>query len=72
MLRQNIALKHERRIGKYGIDPINDDSSSMLDRLTDKYFDFVFRVRPYLKKSGLIVRMSKKYEKYVAYGKDDL
>lgn len=41
MLKQNISIRHEKRIGKYSIEPVKSKESSVLDIVYMKYFDFV-------------------------------
>ncbi len=71
MLRQNIAINHERRIGRYSIDPVKSESTSVFDIISDKYFNFVTKIRLHLEKSILIKKMAKRYQKYVLYGEEN-
>ena len=68
LLRQNIAIKFERRIGRYAIEPINNKFSSLFDNLKKWYDDLIFKLRKPLSKSFLIKKLSKRYEKYEVYG----
>lgn len=70
MLRQNISIRRERRIGRYSIEPIKSESLSVFDNLSLKYFKFIKRIRKVLLKSNLIKRISRRYEKYTLFGKD--
>lgn len=70
LLRQNIAIKFERRIGRYAIEPINNKFSSLFDNLKKWYDDLIFKLRKPLSKSFLIKKLSKRYEKYEVYGED--
>jgi len=70
MLRQNISIRHERRIGRYSIEPIKDKELSVLDNISKMYFNYIKKIRKKLSKSGILTNMSKKYEKYVVYGKN--
>ena len=72
MLRQNISIRHERRIGRYSIEPIKSDSLSVFDNLSMRYFKFVKKIRKLLLKSKLIERISRRYEKYTLFGKDNM
>ena len=54
MLRQNIALKNERRIARYSIEPIKAESTSVLDSISQKYFTFVRKIRHKIQKSTII------------------
>ena len=68
LLRQNVALKYERRIARYSISPVNKKFSSLFDNVKKIYNDFVKRIRKILLKSDLLKKHSKRYEKYVCYG----
>ena len=70
LLRQNIAIKYERRIGRYSIDPINKKFSSLFDNVKNYYDNLIIRLRKPLSKTFIIKKLSKKYEKYVVYGED--
>ena len=72
MLRQNISIRHERRIGRYSIEPIKSESLSVFDNLVIKYLKFVKKIRKIFLKSKILKRLSKKYEKYTLFGKDNL
>ena len=37
LLRQNIAIKHERRIGRYSIEPVNKKFSSLFDNVKNSH-----------------------------------
>ena len=68
LLRQNISIKYERRIGRYAIDPLNKKTSSLLDNFKVDYNRLVVNLRKSLSRSVIIRRLSKRYEKYVIYG----
>lgn len=67
MLRQSISLKKEKRIGYYSLDPIVDNSLSLIDKLIDKYFRFVKSQRKFIGKIKFLKKKSRKYEKYIKY-----
>lgn len=69
LIRQNVAIKHERRIARYSIEPVNNRFSSMFDNFRNSYNNFIKKLRNPLSKSVFLVNASKKYEKYVTYGK---
>ncbi len=71
MVRQNIAIYYERRIGRYSIDPVKAESSSVFDVISDRYFAFVSQLRKRFEKSSLIKTMAARYRKYVLYGEDN-
>lgn len=68
LIRQNIALRYERRIGKYSVEPINSDTISMLENLQLKYKEMLKHLRKYTNK--LFSKTATRYEKYVIYGED--
>lgn len=70
MLKQNIAIKNERRIGRYSIEPINDENISVFDKAQNIYTEIVKKLRNTFKKSKLIIRFSRPYEKYIIYGEE--
>lgn len=58
-------IKLVKRIGKYGVDSINDNSQSLIDQLVSSYIDFLEQMGKILRKSIFISRYSKKYNKYL-------
>lgn len=68
LIRQNIALRFERRIGKYSVEPVNSENTSVLEGLMLRYKRLVKRLRKYTNK--IFPKTSLKYEKYVIYGED--
>lgn len=68
LIRQNIALRFERRIGKYSVEPVNSENTSVLECLMLRYKRLVKRLRKYTNK--IFPKTSLKYEKYVIYGED--
>lgn len=66
-LRQNNTLKKEKRIGRYSLEPLDDNYLSTLDKLSIKYFNVVKRVRPKVKKIKYFDKRSSAYEKYIKY-----
>lgn len=68
LIRQNIALRYERRIGKYSVEPVNSENTSVLEGLMLRYKKLVKKLRKYTKK--IFPKTSLKYEKYVIYGED--
>ena len=71
LLRENIALKYEKRISRYSINPIKNNSKSLFERITNKYLTFVRKIGDYLDKNNMLEIISKRYEKYVTYGSDN-
>lgn len=68
LIRQNIALRFERRIGKYSVEPVNSENTSVLEGLMLRYKKLVKRLRKYANK--IFPKTCLKYEKYVIYGED--
>lgn len=68
LIRQNIALRYERRIGKYSVEPVNSETISVLEGLMLRYKKLVKRLRKYTNK--IFPKTCLKYEKYVIYGED--
>ncbi len=54
-----------KRIGRYGLDPIDDNSPSLIDQLVKSYVDFLEQINKYLDKSVFITKYSKRYNKYL-------
>lgn len=67
LIRYNKSLKLERRISKYSIDSIKDNTISFFDMLHDFYFKYVEKLSKILKKSSAIKKYSLKYNKYLTY-----
>lgn len=66
-IRINSAIKLEKRIAKYSIKyNSSKDISSLYDRISKRYFDFVKRQRRKMRK--LFPNLTKRYEKYVGFG----
>ena len=72
MLKQNISIRHEKRIGKYSIEPVKSKESSVFDILYMRYFDFVKKMRKKFLKIKFFQKKSLKYEKYIELDKDNL
>lgn len=54
-----------KRIGRYGLNPINDNSPSLLDQIISFYTNLLETISKYLNKSVFLVKYSKRYEKYL-------
>jgi len=63
----NKALKIEKRIAKYSIDSIKDNTVSLFDLLTNNYLKFVSKLSSTLKKSVVLKKYSNRYSKYISY-----
>ena len=65
------AAQLEKRIGKYGIDPLNSNYQSIFDKLHIKYKIIVKDISHILNNSHVIKKISKKYDKYISYEEND-
>ena len=63
----NKSLKLEKRIAKYSIDSIKDDSVSLFDLIYNKYSMMVLRMSHIFKKSVFLNKYASKYNKYITY-----
>lgn len=63
----NKSLKLEKRISKYSIDSIKDDSVSLFELLSNKYSKMVIKMSKYLKKFAFANKYAAKYSKYITY-----
>lgn len=70
LIRENIAIKHEIRIGAYSIDSEKNVDLSFIEKLKKRYYKVLKKLR---KPIGNMFKMTKKkYEKYITYGSDKL
>lgn len=67
LLKFNGANKKSKRIANYVIEPIHDNSISFSEKFVKWYFSFVKKMRPFIKKSKILMDSSKKYEKHIKY-----
>lgn len=65
------AMRKAKRICKYAIEPINYSSISYSDKIVLKYYSFIQKIRPYIRKSSYFKQRSKKYDKYIKYKNRD-
>lgn len=65
------AVSLEKRIGKYGIDSINNHSESIFDKCINWYSKFIKKTSKILNHSVVIKKLSKRYEKYMILAKND-
>lgn len=63
----NKSLRLEKRISKYSIDSIKDDSISLFDLLSNEYSKLVMKLSRLLKKSVFLNKYSLRYNKYITY-----
>ena len=67
LIRQNKAIGFERRIGRYAIDSLKDESLSFFDKLEVIYGQIVIKLRRPFNKINLFKNMAKRYDKYITY-----
>ncbi|MDD3048574.1 MAG: type II secretion system F family protein [Bacilli bacterium] len=67
LLKFNESLKLEKRIGKYTIESINNKPSSLFDALFNMYYKIIKLFSRMLSKSKLLLKYSKKYDKYTDF-----
>ncbi len=63
--RYRRGIKLERRVTKYSINPVSDDSLSLGDRLINYYKRIINKISFVLGKSSVINKYSKHYNKYI-------
>ena len=63
----NKALKIEKRIARYSIDSIKDNTVSLFDLLANNYSKLVSKISSVLKKSLVLKKYSNNYTKYISY-----
>ncbi len=64
-LKYRRSIKFEKRLSKYSVEAVYDRRPSVFDSLSRQYNDMITRVSNVLRKSGLMSKASKKYEKYI-------
>lgn len=65
MLSYRKSVKLERRIRKYTVEPIHDNSLSLFDNYYNLYCKMLKKVSHYLEKSVFLQKYAKRYERYV-------
>ncbi|MDD2181507.1 MAG: type II secretion system F family protein [Bacilli bacterium] len=63
--RYRRGIKLEKRVAKYSINPVQDDSLSLGDRLVSSYKKVIDNISNILGKSVFITKYSKRYNKYI-------
>lgn len=71
LIRQNISIRFERRIGRYSISPLKSKDKSVMEIITSKYHNLIIKLRKYISSIFLFRIISKKYDKYITYGEAD-
>ncbi len=67
LIMYNKSLKLEKRIAKYSIDSIKDNSTSFFDLVANRYSLLIENISKYLKKSSVVKKNAIKYNKYISY-----
>ncbi len=70
MVRQNMAIKREQRIGRYSIEPVRTRNVSVFDIINKRYFEWVKKISNRISGNEFIKKLAKPYSKYVLYGED--
>ena len=71
MIKLSIANSYEHRISNYSLSSLEDKELSFFDKLRSIYKQFVIGLRKYFKKSDILKKASKRYEKYIIYTNSD-
>lgn len=64
IVRFRKAMRNERRIADFTIEPIKDNTPSLFDTLATKYHKIISFLTKYIKKSVFMQRYAKKLDKY--------
>ena len=70
LLRQSKALKFERRIGPFSLDPITQETS-FFDKVFSLLWALIRKLSTIFNKSHFLRSASKKYEKYITFDEKD-
>ena len=70
LLRQSKALKFERRIGPFSLDPITQETS-FFDKVFSLLWAIIRKLSVIFNKSHFLRNASKKYEKYITFDEKD-
>lgn len=63
------VLKMEKRYAKYSVDSVDDDTPSLFDTLSWYYIDMITSLSQVVKKSKVLSKLSKRYNKYLIFTK---
>lgn len=70
LIRFNNTTKKEKRIAKYSLEPITNNSVSIYETIGNSFKNFRKKITNILSKSVFITKYSKRYEKYIDYSND--
>lgn len=65
ILRYLKSVRLEKRLQKYTLEPIKDNTLSIFDKFFNWYSNIIYKVGQNYKKSVFLTRYSKRYEKYI-------
>lgn len=69
--RQTKALKYERRISKFALDPNSEDEISLFDKLFAKGWMILRKTSSVIKKSAVLNRYGEKYDRFITFEEKD-
>lgn len=64
------SINYEKRLTKYSVSAVHDRRLSIFDNLIKQYKDMITRISNILKKSTILNKVSKRYEKYLPLYKE--
>ena len=64
------SINYEKRLTKYSVKAVHDRILSIFDNLIKQYKDTITSISNVLKKSAIVNKLSKRYEKYIPLYKD--
>lgn len=70
LILYNNSLKLEKRISKYSIESIKNDSVSLFDLIYNEYKKLIIYLTKMFNKSAIIKKYASKYNKYITYEND--
>lgn len=70
LFRVNRAIKLERRIGRYSTYSVNDDVSSLMGNIENRYNHFVKKMENKFDNNSKIKKIAGRYNKYIIVGDD--
>lgn len=65
LLKYIRSIKLEKRIMPYALDSLKDDDISLIDNILNNYQKIQFKITENFEKSSLLVKLSKRYAKYI-------
>lgn len=70
LLKFNSTTKKEKRIAKYSLEPLSNDSESIYEIIGNSFKRITKKISKLLSKSVFITKYSKRYEKYIDFSTD--